>query len=933
MDGGRGRPSHFPQEYGDRGRGRVYEQQGLPDHNTMFPPGMGGVNHHPQYNATAQFGMQDAHLRHQLELQHDMELRRRFAEGQQGPHHLVEYPNNLQQIHEAQAQQEFMRHHHQLQQQEEQAFRELIAQNPDLMHQYQASHNEAVMASLQNELFQQERNRLVHDQLQQELQRQMSPDTHQRENAELFAMLHQQRGADVQRQEPSSQELAAELMSQHPQPSRTPTELHQGINQAAPSSAPTSFNPQEGDTFRSHAGQTAIANGTADVGDSSEEQDPARLFSIKKLHDQRHHGDHAESTTRTYYDEHNGTLHAVQSQIERPESGRGVMLPSKSSSNKTPSPKVKDAKVKSKGHGKSKKKTDSTKKPKKKRRVEDDARDSPSRKRKTSAAKAKRNGNETRDSPEKGSSHSRNGIERSKTDHPTDDQATSRETPVAANAPSTAGSEGRARNDDEAFSIVSSLRDVVVTESEVEKVAEWSNQDLRGRSLQGDLPDLGPFYSFHLPLLPVEPEDPGGASAKDPIVFRMLPPMRDGFAMNSRGNSSWTPKGVASQKAIRAPSENVKQDTWWPSKEDIAEERRRRGLAEVSTEQGPTDGRLTFERTGLTEAKQRLSSSKEPGVIEKLPHCVLYEKHFKKEKGGRFQPKFCCQTTEAFPFEPMVCCSVCSTWRHAQCGGHYKRHTARSVDKCQPVFQPVCDRCVLERRVLAEGGHKQAEERLEKQRVKHLRRTCASNAVMRQAAFNKHSGQYKWPLGCVTVSHVAGHTRSVQSRHEKAERQWHDMVKKLSGEYKKDGMNPKEKLKVRTREFEKLLAHIEDAEGVTDRHNMTLFLERDSGKPHPAGFEVTRRNIFDPEDDALAGDGGAHVHDIFPNEKKLEMPSDVVLTDSRWDSDVCAKPGCGKRPRFDSIFCSDSCGVSTLETDLLKSIRFASTIHPSSLRS
>lgn len=123
------------------------------------------------------------------------------------------------------------------------------------------------------------------------------------------------------------------------------------------------------------------------------------------------------------------------------------------------------------------------------------------------------------------------------------------------------------------------------------------------------------------------------------------------------------------------------------------------------------------------------------------------------------------------------------------------------------------------------------------------------------------------------------------------------------------------------------------AEGVTDRHNMTLFLERDSGKPHPAGFEVTRRNIFDPEDDALAGDGGAHVHDIFPNEKKLEMPSDVVLTDSRWDSDVCAKPGCGKRPRFDSIFCSDSCGVSTLETDLLKSIRFASTIHPSSLRS
>ena len=123
------------------------------------------------------------------------------------------------------------------------------------------------------------------------------------------------------------------------------------------------------------------------------------------------------------------------------------------------------------------------------------------------------------------------------------------------------------------------------------------------------------------------------------------------------------------------------------------------------------------------------------------------------------------------------------------------------------------------------------------------------------------------------------------------------------------------------------------AEGVTDRHNMSLFLERDSGKPHPAGFEVTRRNIFDPEDDALCEDEGAHTSRLFPNEEKLVMESGIVLTNSKWTSDLCAKPGCEKKPRFDSIFCSDSCGVSTLEKDLLKSIRFASTIHPSSLRS
>jgi len=44
MDGGRGRPPNFPHEYGGRGRGRSYEQQGLPEHNVMFPPGMGGVS-------------------------------------------------------------------------------------------------------------------------------------------------------------------------------------------------------------------------------------------------------------------------------------------------------------------------------------------------------------------------------------------------------------------------------------------------------------------------------------------------------------------------------------------------------------------------------------------------------------------------------------------------------------------------------------------------------------------------------------------------------------------------------------------------------------------------------------------------------------------------------------------------------------------------
>ena len=48
---------------------------------------------------------------------------------------------------------------------------------------------------------------------------------------------------------------------------------------------------------------------------------------------------------------------------------------------------------------------------------------------------------------------------------------------------------------------------------------------------------------------------------------------------------------------------------------------------------------------------------------------------------------------------------------------------------------------------------------------------------------------------------------------------------------------------------------------------------------------------------------------------------------------TCSRQGCNIKSRFDSVFCSDSCGVSTMETDLLKTLQYADKLHPSLLRS
>ena len=46
----------------------------------------------------------------------------------------------------------------------------------------------------------------------------------------------------------------------------------------------------------------------------------------------------------------------------------------------------------------------------------------------------------------------------------------------------------------------------------------------------------------------------------------------------------------------------------------------------------------------------------------------------------------------------------------------------------------------------------------------------------------------------------------------------------------------------------------------------------------------------------------------------------------------CARPLCRRKSRHDSIFCSDACGVTVLELDLLHSLQYSEDMHPSQLR-
>jgi len=122
-----------------------------------------------------------------------------------------------------------------------------------------------------------------------------------------------------------------------------------------------------------------------------------------------------------------------------------------------------------------------------------------------------------------------------------------------------------------------------------------------------------------------------------------------------------------------------------------------------------------------------------------------------------------------------------------------------------------------------------------------------------------------------------------------------------------------------------------------------LFLLQDTLRDDPVGFEKHRRNIFDPAEDDVSQ---SHLRNkLSDEEEKLpSAESNKVTDDDETDGDgnddessfnaenSCARSGCKSKRRFDSLFCSDSCGLSCIEKDLLRTFQYASDIHPSLLR-
>jgi len=127
-----------------------------------------------------------------------------------------------------------------------------------------------------------------------------------------------------------------------------------------------------------------------------------------------------------------------------------------------------------------------------------------------------------------------------------------------------------------------------------------------------------------------------------------------------------------------------------------------------------------------------------------------------------------------------------------------------------------------------------------------------------------------------------------------------------------------------------------------ERHNIIQFLQNDSRKEDPAGYENHLRNLFDPDDNEhqtqdheLVNLPGREVETrpaLIGRKPPANRPGDDEASSQAADEAVCARRGCCRKPRFDSLFCSDSCGVAELERDLLRSFFIADEMHPSLLR-
>lgn len=355
-----------------------------------------------------------------------------------------------------------------------------------------------------------------------------------------------------------------------------------------------------------------------------------------------------------------------------------------------------------------------------------------------------------------------------------------------------------------------SLKKVIWPESDEE--SESAAEQPKGFG-EGEYVELPNGFVTALPRLPEEP------LYKGPLIFDEMGENNDALLDDSSATGAKEgPELDAGMEVDKARAKtrvvsNVLEypypiDVWWPSKDEIRRERSACG-EESDEDNFEEETSLAKEqpplRANMPAIQKRLAKDLRPGVLEKVPHCKIHRLLMRKKKNLSVPDLvFCWQVTDIYPNDTMVCCSMCGTWRHAACGGHHEPYSIRK--NTETPFVAVCDFCHEEEIILRD--YPNAQQRLERQRMEQIRRGLATTSVMRHASFSKHGGTYKWPLGRVSATHISGHTRSVNSRHDKAEKQWADMAKRLSNGF---GTRPRERARVRTKELERLLVSVEDA--------------------------------------------------------------------------------------------------------------------------
>ncbi len=352
--------------------------------------------------------------------------------------------------------------------------------------------------------------------------------------------------------------------------------------------------------------------------------------------------------------------------------------------------------------------------------------------------------------------------------------------------------------DDDAVNFLKELK--VITEQDSTAAAYFGIQDMEEIEI----------FPGEVTIIPKLPEEPEYDEAKANEKLRMEPKSdRDDQETSHLEHQDNVSLDVTEPTFLTTNKKDMKMiydyqniDSWFPSSSDIRRERRTQ--QGINDEMGMTLGKMELESSIQIseEMNKRLRNDVEPGVLEKLPHCRLHYESYLEQYGKAPKDQvICCQVTETFCKSTMLCCSICSTWRHAECGGHYKHY---SPNLSEEIFTPICNRCYQEEPVLQR--YPLAARRLSRQRSIQLRTVHAMTAIMRSYSFSKHGGTYKWPLGSVSQFHFGSHTKTIHLRHERAEKQWKEMAAKLNG----TTSSKSSKSKARTRDFERLMVNLED---------------------------------------------------------------------------------------------------------------------------